>query len=507
MSLLSLPFDTLDDPLHALHERKELFSRAQQSGDEKAVARSMVALIETLIVAADVEEIPRSVAEAIDISEQMSDESLRACLTNRSAFALLAVGDATKALEFANQALQAAHKHDIKEEAAARYIMAVAFERASQHSKALSESLNAQKLFQQTGDKTWEASSLLLAAQAELELQNFSKSVQAAQAGLALFRECDHGKGSGYAIELVAQILVAKGEPMEALRFAQDQVRLSRENRDEDEEVGAMRAHVQVRVEMEDLQGALRAAEEAMRRLVVLGHSHSEAQLCLLLSQLYQVQARNEDAKAAAMQAVSIFQRLGDTEGEKASFKMLATMEGKVRESSYRTAALRTLDDAVEAVKRYDDDKFDKSIDDLLHVHQGFFTKEDFQMALDKAIVDNQKEALEFLSKRSLPDFVGKVKPSKNSQNDQKLRKRGQQGDYHWTYVTLRVGGLVYGPRYRLNEAVFLVQELDHRSVFNVLKNYVSSSEEWERQGQDLNPQVIDAGLHANFFMSTWQDS
>merc|ERR1712137_1004368 len=106
----------------------------------------------------------------------------------------------------------------------------------------------------------------------------------------------------------------------------------------------------------------------------------------------------------AAKQALSLFRKLGDKEGEKVSLQVLANFQDEPPKSSFREEALTVLREAGHALGNRDDKAFEDAMDRLQESYRGFYTQKDFNTAMEGAILKDKSGAVKFLAQHSQRD-------------------------------------------------------------------------------------------------------
>jgi len=214
-----------------------------------------------------------------------------------------------------------------------------------------------------------------------------------------------------------------------------------------------------------------------------------------------------DDAIAITKRSLSLARKLGSHAGEKAAMQLLSQIhEAKGMDppsSPYRADALAVLQAAAGAAWERNAEAFGSSVTRLQKL-SGFFSKKDVLAAMGSL---EQEGIMEFFREQAMSEFVDYVLESAGpvatqdgeAPLQQKRPLRIMEGDKLLMYGGLRVGNLVYGPRFRQIEGFFPVSGY---TVVHAIVRPSSLCDDWEQEGWDWNPAVIDAGAHASFVLS-----
>lgn len=391
---------------------------------------------------------------------------------------------------------------DMTEVAVARCAVARARALGGSLENAMQDASDALTTYRARGNLKEQGATLLLLAEI-CNLGGQSEDAERkARAALNLFKEVSCWRGAAAALEVLVQLYNASGQFKAAKSVAKDELDAFT-GRDKHAEATAVRLCALAHLVSDDLREALRLADEGLRHIVALGDRGAEAALTLTLATTYASMGQSDDAVAVAKRAHSLFRKLGSRDGEKASMQVLAQIHGakgmEPPSSPYRAESLSILQELGHAVGERDAAVFQDAVLRLSKLG-GFFTKKDLLGAVGPL---DQEGVIEFFRQQvpsEVVDIVLQSAMANISEDPLGQEKRNplrfKETDKLMMYGGLRVGNLVYGPRFRQIEA--FVPYSGYLVVHSIVRPS-SLCDDWEQEGWDWNPAVIDAGAHAGF--------
>jgi len=195
-----------------------------------------------------------------------------------------------------------------------------------------------------------------------------------------------------------------------------------------------------------------------------------------------------------AQSALALAQKVGDatlTRAIKRTLSDLWVAKGRPEKAPTRKEALALLNDMARAIDKKDAAAFssaNKKLADYWNVLQ----QTDFEATVYKAVANSPEDSIQFMSENgadmgeekkqevtSDPDFIPVPTP--------------------YIYMAFRVGGLGYGPRYRVQVPGYKIVKPQVEAVA-VLK-LSDASDDWERE-LGYNPSMLDGSVQGGMVMS-----
>ncbi|CAE8704610.1 unnamed protein product, partial [Polarella glacialis] len=426
--------------------------------------------------------------------------------------------------------------------AAARRIAAVAHRLAEAREASIAAAEEAVKLGRELGDAE-EAVALLCLAEARLSPplppqrcrilpEEAIMAERASRHALELFRSLGPGYGRGLsaALELLVRALLARGLFAEAAKVADAERASARALRHPRAEAGALAALVLAHAESEDpAAGTLEQALAALSHLPTLGGSGeaAEVQVALIAASLLFRRSLTsaegggrclDEAASYAQRALALARRRGDLSSEVDVLRFLTRLHEAMGmdppRSPFRRAALSKLRaDLAPAVAARDASALSKALAELAAVSWGeaeaFLTDVDLQQVLLREAelsAAGREEARDWIATHLQPLLSGMDFGWTSPQGAPRdVAAVGRLGMYEVAkeplYARVRAAGIAYGPRFRQVQGFKPAVQAANKPPGAVVAVLRPSSlcDEWEKEGWDWNPSVLDAAAHSVF--------
>jgi len=502
-------FEKGPSPTDALRKATDELAKAMRMGSKKEEVAALLQIAQALLDKDGPQAALTALAEPLNNSKKNGYAEFERKALHLMVDAHIEQGGAKQALEVASGLLELAEKSgDRLEVAAATRTKARAQLLGNSVENALEDLSSALSIFRERGDLKEQAATLLLLAETHDLRGEHEEAERKAKAALSLFKEANCWTGAGAALEALVQLYNSNGQYKAAKQAIKDELDVFT-GRDTSAEAVALRLRPLPHIGSGDFAEALQLAEEGMKRLVTLGDRGAEASLTITMATIYANMGQGDDAIAVTKRALSLVRRMGSREGEKAALRLLTQIhdaKGMDPPSSpYRAESLGHVYAAANAAQERNSETFVEAVTRLGKL-SGFFTKSDVLAAVGPL---GQEGLTEFFQQQAPSEFVDYVLESAapkridedGEEVEQKHPVRFKESDKLAMYGSLRIGNLVYGPRFRQIEAFFPYTGAGF-VVVHALVRPSSLCDDWEQDGWDWNPAVIDAAIHAGFSLS-----
>jgi len=503
---MALAYQTGPSPTDALRKATDELAKAMRTGSKKEEVAALLDIAQALLQKDGPEAALTASAEPLAKARKSGFEALERKALHLVVDALVEQGDAKAATGTATELLDFAEKSgDRLEAAAAKRAVARARLLGGSSENALEDMNAALSIYREKGELKEQAATLLLLAEI-YELRGESEEAERrARSALNLFKEANCWTGAGAALEALVELFNSNGQFKAAKTAIKDELDVFT-GRDKSAEAVALRLRPLPYVGSNDLPEALQLAEEGLKRMVALGDRGSEASLTLTLATVYASMGQGDDAIAVTKRALSLARRLGSRQGEKAGMRLLTQIhDAKDMDppsSPYRAEALGLIQAAAGAAREQNAEGFGIVVTRLGKL-SGFFTKKDVTAAVGPPGQEGLMEFLQQQAPSEFADFVlesaGPIATQDGEAPQQKRPVTFKESDKLLMYGGLRIGNLVYGPRFRQIEGFF---PLTGAPVIHAIVRPSSLADDWEQEGWDWNPAVIDAAAHSSFCLS-----
>jgi len=305
-------------------------------------------------------------------------------------------------------------------------------------------------------------------------------------------------QGKMKALGVVVKAKLALEQSFDALMAAKDELAMiKRGKEDKVAEMGASDLLHTVYMNRGEYQPALEVLEEILPTVKGSGEKEKEAVILNKLAELKISLRKAGEACSHAQDARKIYEDLKSTDGVKESDRMLSwayTEKGQVEKAPHRDDALEALKLLAQAASNQQRSDWAAAIEDLNRTCA--FTQKDMKKIIDKALEEDKAGATEFFKEVGIEAAEDAVAVAKGEGYSFK------EVPHIWTYISFRVGGLGYGPRFRACHA-YKSCKGSARGPTGDESLYKTSgaieihegADDWERQLQ-FNPSIMDASLH-----------
>lgn len=350
----------------------------------------------------------------------------------------------------------------------------------------LESSNEAAQLFRRLENQEGEAMALLSIASCRLAQPGAQpgalEAQGAAQRARQLFQALRHRRGRLRSLELLQQAMT---ETMMALEATEEEVNLFAAEGDVAGQVDALRLLADFYINARMYGEARSALRKALNLLAESGAIEKEVQTLLLLSHVEELLGSPTAALKVAQQALTLSKRTAESASAvsaRRAVSRLLVQSGQAPEAPNRRAAMEALRDLTEAVRKRDATSFQstmKALENLLG-----YEESDVKAAL---IVEDDAD------QSGLTRFL--------KQQGQLVSTTGGSTlmtalSHALLYLSFRLGGLGYGPRFRRCYA-YGVQGQDEDEMHAVAYlRHLSSQEEWQKN-MEIQPPMLDSMQHS----------
>lgn len=474
-----------------------------------------------------VEDAMKTIKDETMNLQKVGSKKGEAAMSFTTAEVYLAVGDADKALKAALVAQSGFNKEGdaLKEAEVISKAVVPAYIGNSNEEKALAAANSALSLAQSTGDKAAQAHAWFAVATARFESGSFSDAMEAGGKMLNGFRDVGDKIKESEAQCFLAQGYLASGDAQGALSAAKDALAVAKDIGSGVQTAAAVEMIVEAQIMSETPQDGLAIAEEELASLQKSGKTAGIAgvmsavvvaktavsgandgfetvkgfvEACRAsgntqgeVTMLHRMacMAEFEDvAMNTAQAAFKLAQKIGDAYQEmkiKHTLTDLWVARGKLHKAPTRQQALALLNELTRDLEKRDGERFEET-QKKLNKYMGALTQTDFEATIYKAIGKNPDSAMTFLKEHGM-------------MAEEKVKQEGPVTGHKFKpvpppnfYMGFRIGGLGYGPRYRVN---VLPNKLLHEAggAMGVVE-LQDCSDDWERE-LGYSPSLLDGSL------------
>lgn len=407
-------------------------------------------------------------------------------------------GDGQKAMDAANLVLDVAQKVKDPEVEARAWGLVAAGRFAASAEDATEAARKALDLFRKLGSRVGEAQMLIELARGQLARQDALAALASAREALKVAREAGSWAQAGKASEAMVEAQLQAGQPQAAHEEAEEQLRwISEVTPDYSSKKGlasAMSAVVVATAVFKGGDAGLEVVKSYVEKLRADGNKSGEV---LMLHKLATMSPFPDYALNTAQAALELARKEGFALEEKALKRTLTQLyaaKGKIDKAPNRREALLLLQDLARELERKDGEKFDdanKNLEDFWMA----LKQSDVDAAMQKVISRDPATYLQFLKEHganvAVPGEKAKPPPGADVQG-LGLKNKLLTGPKPYLYLSFRVGGISYGPRYRCCDLPMGVGG-EPGSAIGVLE-LQDVSDDWERELQ-YNPSILDCAL------------
>lgn len=350
----------------------------------------------------------------------------------------------------------------------------------------LESSNEAAQLFRRLENQEGEAMALLSIASCRLAQPGAQpgalEAQGAAQRARQLFQALRHRRGRLRSLELLQQAMT---ETMMALEATEEEVNLFAAEGDVAGQVDALRLLADFYINARMYGEARSTLRKALNLLAESGAIEKEVQTLLLLSHVEELLGSPTAALKVAQQALTLSKRTAESASAvsaRRAVSRLLVQSGQAPEAPNRRAAMEALRDLTEAVRKRDATSFQSTMKALENLSG--YEESDVKAAL---IVEDDAD------QSGLTRFL--------KQQGQLVSTTGGSTlmtalSHALLYLSFRLGGLGYGPRFRRCYA-YGVQGQDEDEMHAVAYlRHLSSQEEWQKN-MEIQPPMLDSMQHS----------
>lgn len=346
------------------------------------------------------------------------------------------------------------------------------------------ESCNAAaQLFRRLGNQEGEAMALLHIAEARLAAEQPLEAQGAVRRAQALFRSLRHRRGRLRCLEVLGQALQ---ETMPALEATEEELNLFKDEGDVAGEVDALRILADFYINARMYGEARSALRKALNLLADSGAIEKEVQSLLLLAHVEELLG-SANALQSAERALTLSKSLEGSSLTSEARKVVSrfyVQNGKMLEAPNRRAAMEALRDLTEAVRKRDAQSFQKTMAALEELSG--YDEGDVRSALIVEDDPDQSGLARFLKQQ------GQGQKAVSSSGSMLMTAMS----HTILYLSFRLGGLGYGPRFRRCHAYGVVRQDEESGLAVAYLRHLSSQEEWQKN-METQPPMLDSMQHS----------
>jgi len=308
------------------------------------------------------------------------------------------------------------------------------------------------------------------------------EALGAARRAREIFQQLRHRRGRLKSLEVMQQ---AGQETLAALEATEEEVYLFQSEGDVAGQVDALRLLADFYINARMYGEARSALRKALHLLADSGAIDQEVQALLLLSHVEELLGNPRAATKAAEHALTLSKRGGTPETTTSARKTLSrlcVLSGRTLEAPNRRLAMEALRDLTQAVRKRDATSFQGTMKALEELSG--YEEADVRAALIVEDDDDQAGLTRFLK-----------------QQGQRTSGTGSSMllsalNHALLYLSFRLGGLGYGPRFRRCYA-YGVKGQDEEEMHAVAYlRHLSSQEEWQKN-MEIQPPMLDCMQHS----------
>mmetsp|Transcript_57150 Transcript_57150/g.121501 ORF Transcript_57150/g.121501 Transcript_57150/m.121501 type:complete len:552 (+) Transcript_57150:311-1966(+) len=494
---LGLALETLElSRDEALAIAKEEASKVRKNAPDGRLADALMSLVLTEVhfYRGESDKALRTASAAAEALAQEDAPKYESIALQAVVTAQLLRSNGPKAVTAANGALSAAQKaRDLKVEGASWLAVATA-RHVSGGSDAKEAVQRARATFQEVGSRPDEAAALILLAQIELTSNDAQAASAAARDALSIARETDNPQQSGSALEALVEALLAQEEASEALEEAEKLLKTLKDQAQGRPCRGVVTCMCGVLLAESASKGVEAALAKARSFTVELRETGDKRGEAKMLHKLSTMTAVAPEALNSAQVALQLAQQVNDATLEaaiKSTLTDIYVARGKIEKAPLRKTAMKALGDLAKALENRDAELF-RDAAKYLDSFYNALKQEDVELALSRAMGKDPAGAMEFLKEHGT--MLADAKPSSLTKGHTVKPVPPEM-----FYYGFRIGGLAYGPRYRVNKPAYKTFNFDQTAVLSVVE-LADVSDAWER---DLayNPSLMDGLLQSTSAM------
>lgn len=392
-----------------------------------------------------------------------------------------------KALSAANGALSAAQKAGDRKTEGTAWLSVATARHISSGEDAQEAAQRALGIFKELGDRANEAAALILAAQIELSSGDLQVALGFAQQALEIAKDMKNGPQMASALETIVEAQLANGNQEMALSEAESVLAVVEQNAAGKPAKGVaatMSAVVLAHTACKGIDSALDLVKKFVVLLRERGDRRGEVQMLHKLATMTPIPP---EAMNSAQAALELAQKIGDASQEaaiKSSITDLYVAKGKVEKAPNRKAAMKALTELAKALESKDEDKFG----DAAKYLDGFYNAlkpDDIEGAIMRVIAKDPEGYMHFLKEHG--HMLADEKPQ--------MVATGctcKPVPHEVMYFGFTVGGISYGPRYRVNVPSY--KKFNSETLTVSIVELQDCSDQWERE-LGYNPSLLDGAL------------
>mmetsp|Transcript_35798 Transcript_35798/g.83256 ORF Transcript_35798/g.83256 Transcript_35798/m.83256 type:complete len:541 (-) Transcript_35798:227-1849(-) len=478
---------TLDKAMETI---KDDTMKLRSVGRRMGEAAMSQATAEVYLAACDPDKALQAAVDAEAGFEREGNE-LKQCTSIYKALvsAYLENSNEEKALTAATKGLGMAQKlADKKAEAHSFYAVAKARYAGGDVNDAMEACTKALSLFKTLGDKANEAVMSCFIAQIYLAINDSQGALTAAKDALSVAKDISSGVRMGEAVEMLVESHIQNESPKEAMTVAEEEL-AALEKSGKTAGVSTMMSAVLIATTaLKGVSEGFLKVQEFVRKCRDSGNQRGE------VSMLYRMacMAEYEDvAMNTAQAALKLAQQFGYTDLEmtiKDRLTELWVAKGQLNRAPTRKRALALLNELARNLEKRDVEGFQDTNKKLIK-HMSALTQMDYEATIYKVISKSPEASMDFLKEHGLvADEVKKEGPV----TGHKFRHVPVPN----LYMGFRIGGLGYGPRYRVCCSNRILHEPGAMGVVELQ----DCSDDWERE-LGYSPSLLDGCLQTGAAM------
>mmetsp|Transcript_20234 Transcript_20234/g.47230 ORF Transcript_20234/g.47230 Transcript_20234/m.47230 type:complete len:479 (+) Transcript_20234:75-1511(+) len=357
-----------------------------------------------------------------------------------------------------------------------------------EHYKAAAEDLKQALDLNAGSDSRQQALKLkidLIGKQAEVE-EDPRGRVSKAEEGWILSKQ--EGVGKSAALVSVVNAYALLGDPAMGLQIADSEYKAADRENDVQGMLDLACPIMTARANCGDFAGALAVADSLMPRFQQQGGKSGEAACLSLYAKILIAMDRPADAIARSRSAVALYAEINDAEGEREAKKVLSQAmsgAGQAEQAPTRVECQKRLGLLQRAIRDKKPLDYERLIGELVDL--GGIAQEDFDEAISELIAMDKEGTIAFLREQE-GMAVQEAGPGKGEYAREIIKE--------YNYMHFSVGGLGYGPRFRLSNGYGHAGGKYNIAAYGCV--YCGEEcEDWEKQLL-THPGMLDSSLHVN---------
>ena len=338
-----------------------------------------------------------------------------------------------------------------------------------------------------------EAAAMLFGvAEARLQHGNGLEAQGAARRARDLFRDLRHRRGRLAALQTLVTSLGL--DTLAALEATEEELRLFESEGDAAGQVSAFRILADTYIARALYGEARSALRKALELVKGTAAADSEGEILLLLAQVEDTMGRTDAAVESAQKALVIAKSSKLSALVVDARRVVSRLQikcGRVDQAPNRRDAQEALQELTEAARNRDADEF-QSVMARLEDLSGY-TEDEVKAALIIQDDEDQAGLVQFLKKNQLA-VQAAPGASKKSVGRGSIVMTGMS--HALLYLSFRMGGLGYGPRFRRCYGYRVEGEGEGALYGAAWLRLLSSQEEWGRR-METQPPILDSMQHS----------